>query len=156
MPDLKENLIQSAKQVISKMGFGCDVEVADNEQPIKLVAISVSSEDSGFLIGKNGCNLESLEHVMKILVNKNSDAPRANFIVDINNYRKTKTSQLIAQAKIIAERVIQTMKSEALEPMSSYERKLIHLELASYNNISTESIGDEPRRRVVVKPLIIS
>ena len=75
-------------------------------------------------------------------------------MVDVNNYRKARANYLIETAREAAQRVIQTQKAEALSPMTSYERRLVHTELAGYKEVQTESIGQEPHRRIVVKPLI--
>jgi len=62
---------------------------------------------------------------------------------------------VVEKALEVAHRVRISKKAEALVPMSSYERRLVHVELASYADLETESIGEEPKRRIVIKPLII-
>ena len=106
------------------------------------------------LIGKNGQNLGAFEHLVRLVASRRLANPESDlhFIVDINDYRKSRTDYLIGVAKDVAQRVIQTQRAEALSPMSSYERRLVHTELASYREIQTESVGQEPRRRIVVKP----
>ena len=76
-------------------------------------------------------------------------------MVDLNDYRKLRARQVVEKAVEAAHRVRVSKKAEALIPMSSYERRLVHVELASYVDIETESIGEEPKRRIVIKPLII-
>ena len=107
------------------------------------------------LIGKNGQNLEAFERLVRLLASSQIEPNPENdlhFIIDINDYRKSRTDYLIDIAKDVAQRVIQTQRAEALSPMSSYERRLVHTELASYKEIQTESVGQEPRRRIIVKP----
>ncbi len=151
----KTKLIETAKRVIERMGFSGEVnlfqESAESRQP---AVVSISSSDSGFLIGKSGNNLEALEHILRIIVNRVSDTPKVNFVLDVNDYRKIKTRQLTEKVREVADRVTLSSKAEALEPMSAYERRLVHMELAAYSNIATESIGEEPKRRVIIKPLL--
>ena len=74
-----------------------------------------------------------------------------NLILDVNDYRKSRAIYLIDLAKQAVNRVRNTQKAEALLPMTSYERRVVHMELASCPDIATESIGEEPYRRVVIK-----
>lgn len=152
--EAKNKIIEITKSILEKMGFKGEVELTQegNEKQTAVLSI-VSATDSGFLIGKNGNNLEALEHMVRVLLAKIEGLARTNFILDINDYRKVKTRQLTQAAKEVADRVVLTARAEALEPMTSYERRLVHMELASYNSIATESIGEEPKRRIVIKPL---
>ena len=153
--NIKEKISQITSDILSKMGLSGDIQVsqgnADGKQ-LSLLSITAPS-DSGFLIGKNGNNLEALEHIIRAVLNKVENFPKVNFILDINDYRKIKTKHLTEIAKSVADRVSSTAKAEALDPMTSYERRMVHMELASYNNIATESVGEEPKRRIVIKPL---
>ncbi len=175
-----------AKDVLEKLGYQADVGVFSNEKDPTLKVVSINStENLSVLIGKNGQNIKSLEHVIKLLYFKKilerpaaeveqafgkqgqvpegtdfnkssiSGLGRTVFMVDVNDYRKFRAKQVIEKAIEVASRVITTKKAEALDPMSSYERRLIHVELASYPDLETESIGEEPERRVVIRPLII-
>lgn len=109
------------------------------------------------LIGKNGQNLSAFEHLVKLIVNRKisggEDQKRNVFIVDVNDYRKTKTKYVLDLARSAAQKVINSQRAEALLPMSAYERRLVHTELAAYKELQTESIGEEPHRRIVIKPL---
>ncbi len=75
-----------------------------------------------------------------------------NIVADVNDYRRSRTSYVVNLAKEAVMRVRSTQKAEALLPMSAYERRIVHMELASCPDIATESIGAEPQRRIVVKP----
>lgn len=153
--DIKNKITQVASAIIGKMGVSASVDFSQEESNEKLTGVLsiASSDDSGVLIGKNGANLEALEHIVRVILSKEENLPRINFILDVNDYRKIRTRHLTETAKTVAERVISMAKAEALDPMTSYERRLIHMELASYDNIATESIGEEPKRRIVIKPL---
>lgn len=165
--EIKNKIIEITKDLLEKVGFDGEVKISEtggakteNTAPEGNSSFSVvsieSDKDLSMLIGKNGQNLNAFDHLVRLVVarklaNAGNPAP-LNFIVDINDYRKSKTNYLIDVARNIAKRVAQTQKAEALPPMSSYERRLVHTELASFKEIQTESIGQEPRRRVVVKP----
>lgn len=153
--DLLKNITQ---ELLGQLGYQAEVSIFSNEKDLNLKIVSISSsENLSALIGKNGQNIKALEQVIKTLYYKkqtSSDSP-ATFMVDLNDYRKLRAKQVVERAVEAAQRVRTSKKAEALLPMSSYERRLIHVELASYPDIETESIGEEPKRRVVIRPLVI-
>lgn len=151
--DSRNKIIEVTKKVLENMKLDGTVEFLNDPKSDLPILTITSKNDSRFLIGKNGNNLDALEHLLKIIIGKNTDQPRADFILDVNNYRLAKTKYVAEAAKQLAERVVKTARAEALQPMNAFERKLVHLELASYKNISTESVGQEPKRRVVIKPV---
>ncbi len=156
MGDYKDTIIEITRDLLSKVGFDGEVRLVESDSSAgNFATVSVESDkDLSMLIGKGGQNLYAFEHLVRLMAARKITNPVGdfNFIIDANDYRKSRTDYLIGLAKDTAQRVIQTGKAEALSPMSSYERKLIHTELASYKEIQTESVGQEPRRRVVVKP----
>lgn len=153
--DLLKNITQ---ELLGQLGYQAEVSIFSNEKDLNLKIVSISSsENLSALIGKNGQNIKALEQVIKTLYYKKqtpSDSP-ATFMVDLNDYRKLRARQVMERAVEAAQRVRISKKAEALLPMSSYERRLIHVELASYPDLETESIGEEPKRRVVIRPLVI-
>jgi spoIIIJ-associated protein len=157
---IKNKIISATKMVLDKAGFEAKVEFIDtNESDYgKFPIVSIESEGSiGVLIGKNGQNLNALEHIIRLvsmkLISTTEKENAPGFIVDINDYRKSRSNFLIFVARETAKRVSQNQKAEALLPMSSYERRVVHMELASFKDVQTESIGEEPKRRIVIKPL---
>lgn len=167
--DRKNEIIEITKDLLKKVGFDGEVRfVKSGPTGGRFATISIESDkDLSMLIGKNGQNLGAFEHLIRLIAGRrlarlsfaeqNLDGltdpeDDLHFIVDINDYRKSRTDYLIGVAKDVAQRVIQTQRAEALSPMSSYERRLVHTELASYREIQTESVGQEPRRRIIVKP----
>lgn len=153
--DQPEKIEGIVKKVLSWLGYQAEVEVITNEKDETLKVVSVSSgENLSLLIGKNGQNLKAIEHLAKLMAFKKAPG-QVNFVLDINDYRKSRARFVIQNAVEVARRVKESKKAEALMPMSSYERKLVHIELASYPDVETESIGEEPKRRVVIRPLVI-
>lgn len=148
----KEKLIKKITQeLLKKMAFGkATVEVKKQENsPILVVSIQV--EDANQLIGQSGSNLNDLQRVLRLLIAK-KDPEAPFFLLDINGYREKREAFLKDLSQEIAEQVAKTRKSVMLQPMSSYERRIVHLELAEKSDIVTESVGEGPERRVVIRP----
>jgi len=161
--DNQEILKNITQEILGHLGFQAEINVFSNDKDPNLKVVSInSSENISALIGKNGQNIKALEQIIKTLYYKKTSssvnpeqAPSPTFMVDLNDYRQLRAKQVVARAAEAANRVRISKKAEALLPMSSYERRLIHIELASYPDLETESIGEEPKRRVVIRPLII-
>ncbi len=159
MPGNKEQFIEEiislTREFISKLGVEGEIDIIDNEKEGHCLVISITTDQAvEDLTNKGGIGLKSAEHVLRVLVNKRiPEEIHRNFILDINDYRKAKTNYIMKIVRDVAERVRTSKKAEALNPMTSYERRLVHIELASYSDIATESIGEDPKRRIVIKPL---
>ena len=152
----KEQLAETIRKIAGFMDLECQVEVkeeVDDKNNRALLLAVYTPENAKFLIGKNGQNLKSLEQVLRAMFLKK--IPEfANIVVDVNDYKKSRTMEIVDIARQAVTRVRSTQKAEALFPMSAYERRIVHMELASCPDIATESIGAEPNRRIVVKPFI--
>lgn len=140
------------QDLVGRMGVPCEVSVQEGDPGLPMKAHITAQEHGKFLIGKNGQSLGALEHVVRAMWSRKSPSGRT-VSVDVNDYRQEKITQLVADVRLAATRVRDTKKSEALPPMSSYERRIVHTELASWGDISTESVGQDAQRRVVIKPL---
>lgn len=148
----KEKITATVKKIVSFMNLDCQVEIqeeAGSESKATLVSI-YTPDNVRFIIGKNGQNLKALEYLLRAILLKSNDS--RNIVVDINDYKKSRASFVIDTAKQAVSRVRNTQKAEVLTPMSAYERRIVHMELAAYPDVATESIGDEPQRRIVIKP----
>lgn len=153
--DLKNKISEAVSKMTDWMALDSQVEVSeDREENGKVILVSIFvREGAKLLIGKGGQNLKSLEQVLKSMFLKGSIGYR-NIVVDVNDYKRSKATQIIELARSVVARVRSTQKAETLQPMSPYERRIIHMELASYPDIITESIGSEPQRRIIVKPYL--
>lgn len=109
------------------------------------------SDSVGILIGEQGWNLLALEHILKKILKKKF-GNEIRFTLDINDYRMKRLEDLKQDVKEAAKEVRMYRKDVALRPVSAFERRIIHMLLAEYPDITTESIGMEPYRRVVIKP----
>ena len=123
-----------------------DVKYDENE---KEMDIDLSGDDMGVLIGKRGQTLDSLQYLVSLVVNKESqDYIRVK--VDTENYRERRKETLENLAKNIAYKVKRTRRTVALEPMNPYERRIIHSALQNDKYVTTHSEGEEPFRKVVI------
>lgn len=146
---IKETIGQLLK-LIDFQG-GVDIDYSDENN----ILVNIQTEQAGFLIGQAGANLNALQHLARILVSKKNGQP-IRFILDVNNYRKNRLELLKELAKDIAKQALSKKVSLVLHPMPAYERRIIHLALADEPEINTQSTGQEPRRRIVVKPVMVT
>lgn len=148
----KQNAIEIARdflqELIDKMGLNVtiDVKEVDNQ-----VTFHLSGEKIGYLIGKRGQTLNSLQFLVNLVANKNS-GHYVRIVLDAENYRAKREESLKHLAKRLAEKVAQTKRAVKLEPMTGLERKIIHTALQGHEAVTTYSEGDEPKRRIVIAP----
>lgn len=113
----------------------------------------INTRDSRFFIGKDGETLKALNYIFrKIFESKNTEESNSiNVLIDVNNYQKTRIESLKATAHMMAERARYFKSNIEIDPMSAFERRIIHTFLESKTDIKTESTGIGPQRRVVIK-----
>ena len=134
--------------VFAAMGMTVVVDVKYNEEE-KEMDIDLSGDEMGVLIGKRGQTLDSLQYLVSLVVNKESE-DYIRVKVDTENYRERRKETLENLAKNIAYKVKRTRRTVALEPMNPYERRIIHSALQNDKYVTTHSEGEEPFRKVVV------
>ena len=113
------------------------------------ILVDINGEDTGYLIGYRGNVLNSLQILLNNVANNGIDE-RVRVILNIGGYKEKREKDLMDLADKIAGTVIRKRKSITLEPMNSYERKIIHARLQNNNKVETHSIGEEPNRKIVV------
>ena len=136
------------KDVFAAMNLTVVVDVKYNEDE-STMDVDLSGDEMGILIGKRGQTLDSLQYLVSLVVNKDTE----NYIrvkVDTENYRKRRKDTLENLAKNISYKVKRTKRPVSLEPMNPYERRIIHSALQNDKYVTTYSEGDEPFRHVVV------
>ena len=136
------------KDVFEAMNMAVVVDVKYDEEN-KNIDIELNGDEMGVLIGKRGQTLDSLQYLVSLVVNKNSEE-YIRVKVDTEDYRKRRKETLENLAKNIAYKVKRTKRSVSLEPMNPYERRIIHSALQNDKYVTTHSEGEEPFRRVVV------
>ena len=113
------------------------------------VALNITGENMGVVIGRRGDTLDALQYITYIVVNR-TEKEHVRVTVDTENYRKKREESLEALARKVAGRVLKYKKNVTLEPMNANERRVIHSTLQGMRGITTYSMGNEPNRRVVV------
>ena len=144
-----EEVVQSfLQEIIAAMGMEVELEVNRKE---KHLYVNLIGQNMGILIGKRGQTLDSLQYLTNLVVNR-CGVPEFSVILDTENYRKRRRETLEALAVSLARKVKTTKKNVVLEPMSRYERHIIHMVLQRDSAVKTYSDGNEPYRNVVIVP----
>jgi spoIIIJ-associated protein len=142
--DVAADMLQ---EMLDLMGLDAEVEITSDEPP----SLNVVGEDLALLIGRRGEHLRALQFLLNLMVNKQTGR-RERIIVDVENYRERRTKLLEGMAKRAADEVRRRGIPIVLEPMPPDERRIIHLALANDPDVTTESIYEDEKRRVVIKP----
>ena len=135
-------------EVFGAMDMGVNIETAFNQEE-KELSINLAGDDMGILIGKRGQTLDSLQYLVSLVVNRESE-DYIRVKLDTENYRERRKETLETLAKNIAYKVKRTRRSVSLEPMNPYERRIIHSALQNDKYVVTRSEGEEPFRHVVI------
>lgn len=136
------------RDLFHAMNMDATFEITYNEEESEL-DIEIKGEEMGILIGKRGQTLDSLQYLTSLVVNKESEA-YLKVKVDTENYRQRRKETLENLARNIASKVKRTRRPVTLEPMNSFERRIIHSALQGDKYVDTHSEGDEPFRKIVV------
>lgn len=128
-----------------------DVEFDLDRREENVLVLELKIEEPQILIGEQGKTLNDIQKILGRLLRK-ATGEEIYLDLDVNQYKKNKIKYLKEVAQELADRVALEKKEKALFPMNSYERRIIHLELAERTDIKTESIGEDQERRVVIKP----
>ncbi len=133
--------------LLKDLGFSANVEVKKKGEVPNYI---IYSDNDSLVIGKNGKNLNALSIVVGQALKKEIKAP-FKFVIDVSDYKENHQKSLEILAKRIAREVAETKVEVQLDSMNSYERRIIHNILSENKKVYTESIGEEPNRRVVIK-----
>ena len=146
------------REVLEKLlqELGVDAEVVDTQPPgpvpataTPVVAFDVRGDDLGMLIGRRGQTLSSLQYIVNLIASRKLHN-QVNMMVDVEGYRSRRYQSLLGLAQGMAERVRDTRRSVTLEPMSAAERRIIHMALQDYDDITTQSVGEGDNRKVSI------
>lgn len=116
------------------------------------IVFNIETRDSDLLIGQHGVNLRSLQHVLRAMARKRTEE-KLRFSIDVNDYHRGKLDSITELARNLARQAIADRRPVVLRPMSAYERRIVHMELAGNDQVKTESIGEEEERKVVIRPV---
>lgn len=145
---LEDKASDFLSEVFNAMDLNVRLEVSFDEGDREL-SIVMSGDDMGILIGKRGQTLDSLQYLVSLVVNKESE-DYIRVKLDTENYRERRKETLETLSKNIAYKVKRTKRSVSLEPMNPYERRIIHSALQNDKFVVTRSEGEEPFRHVVI------
>ena len=142
--DIKDYLVN----LLKNMGYSVNIEIKNKEEVPKYI---IFSDNDALLIGKNGRNLKALSIVVAQYIS-NELGRNYKFMIDVNEYKEKREHSIERLAKRVAREVRSTKIEAKLDPMNSYERRIVHNILTDYKGVYTESEGEEPNRYVVIKP----
>lgn len=156
MDDLTLQVVRETVQdLLRLMNFKAEVSLrygeADEMNPRPPILVDIQGEDLSMLIGKRAETLNAFQYIASLIVSKELGR-YATIIVDVEGYRQRRSNQLQQLAKRMAEQAIKTGRRQILEPMPANERRVIHMTLRDYPNVRTESVGEEPYRKVTIIP----
>ena len=141
-------------QLVKDMGLDVKVEMRDDESSDKdCKLIDITGEGAGVLIGHHGDTLDSLQYLANLAANKRVNGVKPDYVkitVDAENYRAKREETLRTLARRMADKVLKQKRSVMLEPMNPYERRIIHSEIQNIEGVSTNSIGSENNRKIVI------
>lgn len=140
-----DKILKELFKITGDDGIEYKIEKGKNQ-----INLTITGDKVSHLIGYKGKTIESFQSLLNAMLQRENEES-AKVFVEVNDYKKRKEEKLKNLANKMANNVIKFRKSIRLEPMSAYERLIIHTELAKRDDVETESQGEEPRRRVVIK-----
>jgi len=146
-------IIALLEEILEKMTISGQVDQIEMDGN---TIFTIKTREAGILIGEDGKHLIALSHVVKKMAEnklkreKMEDLP---FLLDVNDYQMKRIEELRNIARMNAQRVIFFKKEIEMEPMTAYDRRIVHSVLGECLDVKTESVGDGLERRVVIKPI---
>jgi spoIIIJ-associated protein len=138
--------------LLTRMGVSAEVEPAleDGTLYVDVVGEGPEDEDMGLLIGRHGQTLDALQELTRVVVGQRTGM-RARVVVDVEDYRRRQRARLEARAREVAKRVARSGREEEFEPMSPFDRKVVHDAVSEIAGVQSSSRGEDPERRVVIR-----
>jgi len=153
-----DHLLNTAEEIVSRLlhhlGFQAQVSAhydEENTDERRSIHVDVRGDDLSALIGRHAETLNAFQYVASLIVGKEAQQ-WVQLVVDVEGYRGRREKQLRQLARRMADQVTKTGRRATLEPMTSSERRIIHLELRGHPAVTTESTGEEPYRKVMILP----
>jgi spoIIIJ-associated protein len=154
-----ENLMNVARDTVSELLKAMKVRAKvtvqqghpEDPQDRTPVQVDIRGDDLSILIGPKAETLNALQYIAGLIISKEV-GHSIPLVVDVEGYRARRSQQIRQLARRMAEQAVRTGKRQLLEPMPASERRLVHIELRDHPEVSTESIGEEPRRKVTIVP----
>ena len=140
---------QITNEFFKKTSFNVKIEFLSQKDLI--ISINLKTDEPKILIGERGQTLGEIQRLLKVILRRQIDQ-EFYIDLDINGYKKKKVEYLKELARSIADDVVLLKEEKTLPSMPAYERRIIHVELSDRRDISTDSIGREPERKIIVRP----
>lgn len=148
----QQHIINTLKTLLTHLDVVIGDVTVESDERTKSLRFLISTPDSSILIGEHGARLLALNHLIKRMVERNmKDGEPISFFVDVNDYQKKRIDEIRAKANMLAERARYFKSSVEMDPMSSYERMIVHAEFTETPDISTDSTGFGKERRVIIR-----
>ena len=139
------------EELLTRMEIDAIAEPSEQGSRMYVDILDGDDADMALLIGKQGATLDAIQELARQVVGRRLDE-RIRVLVDVEDYRKRRTSKVEETARSAAERALESGEEQSLEPMDALERKIAHDAIAGVEGVRTESQGEEPSRFVVVFP----
>ena len=151
---LKSDVLEYSKKLLKDIveGMGIKDVIIESQRKENFIKLTLHSSDNSILIGRDGRTLSSLQNLIRSSVS-NTIGIYVNIILDVENYKVKKEHNIERLAKKLAKEVLRTKEPIAMDSMNSYERRLVHNALSNFKGITSDSEGEEPNRRIVIKPV---
>jgi spoIIIJ-associated protein len=153
-----DTLLQAARQTVSELLEKMKVDAAvavhygePNEEGERPVMVDISGNDLGVLIGRRAEILNAMQYIVNLILSKQVEH-WVQVVIDVEGYRARRERQLRQLAVRMADQAVKTGRRQSLEPMPAGERRIIHLELREHPSVTTQSVGEEPARKVTIVP----
>ena len=150
---LKSDILEFAKDYVKNLveGMGFEDVQLETQRKDNFIKITIHTDNSSLLIGKGGRTLASIQNLLRAVLAKETPI-FVNVLIDVENYKEKQQKNIERLAIKLAKEVRKTKEPISMDSMNSYERRLVHSVLSEFKGIETESEGEEPNRRVVIKP----
>ena len=145
-----EAAVEYILNIFDKMGVKAEYTYEETEDG---VIINLNSDDTSFIIGRRGENLDAIQYLASMFCNRIDDE-YYRVVLDSNGYREKRKKTLEDLAKKIAKNVLRSGRSTVLEPMNPYERRIIHSMISEIEGVSSRSVGEEPYRKIIISSLV--
>jgi spoIIIJ-associated protein len=132
--------------------FGARASVESRIEDEEFILVDVVGDNLGLLVGPRGATLSALEELVRTVVQRHTGGHGARINVDVGGYRAKRREALADFTRDLAGKVLESGREQALEPMSASDRKVVHDAVSEIDGVTTGSEGEEPRRRVVIRP----
>lgn len=144
-------------ELLRRLGFSAEIQVRSGEPPADKkqapLVLDIQTTDTEVLIGPSGETLAALQHILRLLVNRQVGYT-TNLVVDVQGYKQRREQSLRRLAERMAMQAVKSGQTVYLEPMPPYERRIVHLALRDREDVTTQSVGEGRRRRVTIIPRV--